>query len=344
MLPVMIVSDPIFQRHLTGEGHPESPERTAVITTALKDVGLLNEQTILLPREATIEELLLCHTPQYINKVVLACQRVQDDKTVDRFETGDVNICEASMIVARYAVGGALQAVDAVMNKVASSVFCVIRPPGHHASANCGMGFCLFNNAAIAARYAQGRYGIKRVAIIDWDVHHGNGTQAIFNKDPSVFYFSTHRFERGYYPGTGHSSETGEAEGEGSVLNCPIGGRSQHPRKRVLEAFQTQLVDAMRNFCPELVIISAGFDARKGDPLGQFDLTDQDFEELTAIVKKIADQYAQGRIVSVLEGGYNLEGLASAAKAHVAALAASSGSHLSLESKQNTLDVAAADD
>jgi len=204
------------------------------------------------------------------------------------------------------------------MQKKKRNAFCIVRPPGHHASGNRGMGFCLFNNIAIAARYAQRKYGIGRVLIADWDVHHGNGTQDIFYSDGTVFFFSTHQYP--WYPGTGAASETGEGPGLGTTLNCPFPAGSG--RKEILGAFQEKLRPAAEAFKPGLVLLSAGFDSRIGDPLGNFLLTDTDFADLTALLREIADRHAQGRLVSVMEGGYSLEGLAAGVRAHVAALAA----------------------
>jgi acetoin utilization deacetylase AcuC-like enzyme len=218
--------------------------------------------------------------------------------------------------IALEAAGGVMNAVDAVLERRAKNAFCAVRPPGHHASAVRGMGFCVFNNIAVAARYAQRKHGIGNILIADWDVHHGNGTQDIFYNDGSVFFFSTHQSP--WYPGTGARDETGEGPGRGTTLNCPLPAGSG--RTDIVGAFREPLVRAMDDFKPELVLISAGFDSRLGDPLGQFRLTDEDFADLTRMLMDIADEHADGRMVSVLEGGYSLDGLAAGVSAHVTTL------------------------
>jgi acetoin utilization deacetylase AcuC-like enzyme len=208
-------------------------------------------------------------------------------------------------------------AVDQVMAQEARNAFCVVRPPGHHATPKRGMGFCVFNNIAIAARYAQKRYDVGRVLIVDWDVHHGNGTQDAFYNDDSVFFFSTHQHP--WYPGTGRRDETGAGRGLGTNLNRPFAYGAG--RREILGAFESELVEAARRFKPELLLVSAGFDSRHNDPLGGFLLTDQDFGDLTDVMLTLADELAEGRLISLLEGGYNLEGLARAATAHCERLA-----------------------
>jgi acetoin utilization deacetylase AcuC-like enzyme len=230
--------------------------------------------------------------------------------------TGDTIISPRSLDASTRATGGALNAVDAVMGGQANNAFCIPRPPGHHATPVRGMGFCLFNTVAIAARYAQQKYGVERVLIADWDVHHGNGTQDIFYSDGTVFFFSTHQYP--WYPGTGAASESGEGPGQGTTLNCPFPAGSG--RKEILGAFHEKLLPAAESFKPGLVLLSAGFDSRIGDPLGNFTLTDTDFADLTMLLREIADKHAEGRLVSVLEGGYSLGGLAAGVRAHVAAL------------------------
>ena len=231
--------------------------------------------------------------------------------------TGDTQLSPLSLLVATKAAGGVIAGVDAVMQGVVQSVFCLVRPPGHHAESEKGMGFCIFNNAAIGARYAQTFEEIDKVAIIDWDVHHGNGTQEIFYNDPTVHYSSTHQSH--HYPDTGDSDETGVGTGVGATLNCPIRA-GNHSRKAVIKAFKTKIKPALDEFKPDLVIISAGFDLLQEDPLGGFNITLEDIVELTNIVKEIASAHAKGRIISVLEGGYNIEAIATAVKAHITAL------------------------
>src|SRR6266566_4047855 len=306
-----ILADPIYKEHWTGDGHPERPQRFDAVLHALERQGAVQDALRIRPRAAREDELALCHSRKYIEIV-----RRDVAHGLATLSTGDTQICPRSFEVALQAVGGVLNAVDAVVGRKAKNAFCVVRPPGHHATADTGMGFCLFNNIAIAARYAQKKYAVDRAVIVDWDVHHGNGTEAIFYSDGSVFYFSTHQSP--WYPGTGAAGEIGEGAGEGTTLNCPFPAGSG--RKEILGAFQGKLLPAMRDFKPELVLISAGFDSRLGDPLGQFTLSDADFADLTNLMMEISDHYAGGRLLSALEGGYNLSGLGAAAAAHVEAL------------------------
>ena|ERR1051326_2556336 len=306
-----VMSDPIYREHLAGVKHPERPERFDAVMNALEAGGLLDRVQRLGARPATHEELLLCHTPEYL-------ETARRDVASGRpyLSTGDTDITPNSWDVAVCAVGGVLNAVDAVMTGAANHAFCAVRPPGHHANAGRGMGFCLLNNIAIAARYAQQRYGIGRAMIVDWDVHHGNGTQDIFYADGSVFFFSSHQWP--LYPGTGRADETGEGAGASTTMNFPLPAGSG--RREILGAMEQSLIPAADRFRPELLLISAGFDSRIGDLLGRFTLTDEDFADMTRLVMGIAGRHAGGRVVSLLEGGYNLSGLASAAAAHVGAL------------------------
>jgi acetoin utilization deacetylase AcuC-like enzyme len=308
-----LVADPKCLRHDTGFGHPERPERFTAVFEALKAAGLIEKMVRLEPRVVTAEDLELVHDARY-----LALAEHEITSKLPQLSTGDTTVSAASWDVACVAAGSVLAAVDAVMEGKVANAFCLVRPPGHHASADVGMGFCVLNNVALAARHAQQRHGLERVLIVDWDVHHGNGTQDIFYADGSVFFFSTHQWP--WYPGTGPAKETGKGAGKGTTLNCPLPAGSG--RAEIFAAFEKQLVPAMSEFRPELVLISAGFDSRVDDPLGDFRLTDQDFADLTKLVRQLADEHAKGRVVSLLEGGYNLRGLASAATAHVAALLA----------------------
>jgi acetoin utilization deacetylase AcuC-like enzyme len=308
-----LMADPLYREHLNGRlDHPERPERFDAVMSGLERAGLMERLARVSSRDATEDDLLLCHTPQYLE---IARRDVASGRPF--LSTGDTDITPNSWDVAARAAGGVLNAVDAVLTGAAKNAFCVVRPPGHHANASRGMGFCLFNNIALAARHAQRRHGVERVMIVDWDVHHGNGTQDIFYEDGSVFFFSTHQWP--LYPGTGRADETGEGAGAGATMNFPLPAGSG--RREVLGAVENSLVPAAERFRPDLVLISAGFDSRIGDLLGHFTLTDQDFADLTHAVMGIADRHANGRVVSMLEGGYSLPGLASAAAAHVAAVA-----------------------
>ena len=307
-----LMNDAVFREHLIGRDHVERPERMDAVMSAIGDAGLMGRLQRIPARDATEEELLLCHTREYL---AIARRDVESGRPF--LSTGDTDITPNSWGIAVRAAGGVLNAVDAVMTGAAKHAFCAVRPPGHHANQSRGMGFCLLNNIAIGARYAQRRHGIARAMIVDWDVHHGNGTQDIFYRDGSVFFFSSHQWP--LYPGTGRADETGEGAGAGTTMNFPFPAGSG--RREILGAMQDALVPAAEKFQPELVLISAGFDSRIGDLLGRFTLTDQDFADLTRLVMEIADRYAGGRVVSVLEGGYNLSGLGSAAAAHVEALA-----------------------
>jgi acetoin utilization deacetylase AcuC-like enzyme len=305
------MSDPLFREHLVGREHPECPERLDAVLNGLKAAGLTERLLRVDARPATEDEMLLCHTPEYLG---VAKSDVASGRAY--LSTGDTDITPNSWEIAVRAAGGVLNAVDAVLTGKASNAFCAVRPPGHHATASRGMGFCLLNNVALAARYAQRKHGVGRVMIVDWDVHHGNGTQDIFYSDPSVFFFSSHQWP--LYPGTGRADETGDGKAEGTTMNFPLPAGTGRPG--VLGAVENSLIPAAETFRPELVLISAGFDSRIGDLLGRFTLTDNDFTDLTRAVMGIAD-HAGGRVVSLLEGGYSLDGLASAAAAHVAALA-----------------------
>ena len=304
-----LVYDDVYLKHLQGVSHSERPERLTAIINRLREQGILDKLLPIAAAEADLRWIELVHESEYVE---LVKSEVEVEKR-SRLSTGDTAVTEDSYVVALWAVGGVLSAVDAVITGETGNAFCAIRPPGHHAGPNRGMGFCIFNNVAIAARYAQERHGIGKVLIVDWDVHHGNGTQEAFYSDPSVFYFSTHQSP--FYPRTGMDDETGEGEGMGTTLNIPMAEGTGD--KEMIAAFTDKLVPAATEFAPDLVLISAGFDAREGDRIGGFAMTDEGYVELTEIVGEIARESASDRIISVLEGGYSLDGLASAAEAHI---------------------------
>ncbi|MCU0797700.1 MAG: GNAT family N-acetyltransferase [Akkermansiaceae bacterium] len=297
--------------HDGGPGEVENPRRYAVLGEALRKEAVRMGAVEIEGRMATRAELLRCHGAHYLDIVHMDVERL-----ADRLRTGDTAICPESERVAKWATGSALAAVEAVMEERVKRAFVAVRPPGHHATADRGMGFCIYNHVALMARHAQERFGVGRVLIVDWDVHHGNGTQDLFFSDAGVFYFSVH--EDGIFPFTGAVEETGAGPGLGTTMNVPLphgtGGAE------VLRVFEDRLVPAMEKFRPELVLISAGFDALATDPLGGFRLTPEDFVELTRVVVRIAEKWAEGRVVSVLEGGYDPDGLAAAAVAHLRAL------------------------
>ncbi|MSQ60092.1 MAG: histone deacetylase [Betaproteobacteria bacterium] len=304
---------PSCAKHIAGEGHPEHSGRTDAV---LKAMGVLEREggiTLAKGKIADEEEVQLVHSKSYFERVKSEIQQ-----GAPQLSAGDVALSSGSLEAALAAVGCLISAVDAVMAGDAKNAFCAVRPPGHHASAERGMGFCLFNNVAVAARYARKKYGVQRVLIADWDVHHGNGTQDIFWRDKSVMFFDTHMDP--WYPGTGGIDEIGEGEAKGQIINRPFPAGAG--REEILGAYKEDLVPAAAHFKPELVLISAGFDSRAGDPLGQFQLADKDYAAMTDVLTGIARKYAGGRIVSALEGGYNLKGLASATTAHVRRLAA----------------------
>jgi acetoin utilization deacetylase AcuC-like enzyme len=308
-----LAADPICTQHDPGPGHPESPRRFEAVMRALEESGLRAQLEPLAPVLPTRADLETVHTPGYLT---LAEREINGG--LEQLSTGDTSIDPGSWEAALHGVGCGFAAVDAVVSGKARNAFCAVRPPGHHASQARGMGFCVLSNIALAARRAQRTHGLERVLIVDWDVHHGNGTQDVFYDDGSVFFFSTHQSP--WYPGTGAANETGSGKGLGTTLNCPFPAGSG--RKQILGAFREKLVPAAEKFRPELILISAGFDSRINDPLGDFTLSDDDFAELTTLLKELADSQCGGRIVSMLEGGYALSGLASAATAHVRALMA----------------------
>src|SRR6266850_925876 len=309
-MSVQLIYDPAYLTHNTGN-HPENARRLEAILRVLgTDEALSRKIGRLKPKPAANEDIVRCHSEELIRGIENMAKQGVDHIDVD------TRISPESFEVARLAAGAAIAAVDTVMKEEGGRAFGLIRPPGHHATISKAMGFCLFNNAAIGARYAQAKYGVERVLIIDWDVHHGNGTQEIFWSDPTVFYFSTHQYP--FYPGTGAAGERGDGRGEGFTLNVPLRAGTSGGDHR--EAFSEALKTIGSRFQPDLVIISAGFDSRRGDLLGGLMLEDSDFSEMTKEVLRLAEKHGSGRVIGLLEGGYNLDLLGGSVRSHIAAL------------------------
>lgn len=308
-----IIHHPIYEKHDTGLGHPETARRYRVVMDALQgDEKLWSKVKEITPEKASQGLIQAAHTKEHFKRVEGAFAN-----GLDRLDA-DTVVSMRSFDAAMLAAGGAIAAVDAVMQGEADNAFVAARPPGHHATAEHAMGFCLFNNVAVAARYAQNKYKeIERVAVIDWDVHHGNGTQGIFYTDPSVYFFSMHQYP--WYPGTGSRGETGHGKGLGTTLNVPV--KAFTKAKDQTSAFEAALDEMLSKTKPDIIFISAGFDAHIDDPLGQLQLEDRDFSAWTKTVIQVADDTCSGRLISCLEGGYNLETLGETVCSHVNALA-----------------------
>ena len=306
-MTTLLVTHSACLNHLTPAGHPERPDRLRAIERALEGERFQNLARVEAPA-ASLETIALCHPMDYVT----AIRDATPQNGLAQLDA-DTSMSPGSFEAALRAAGGAVFAVDEVIAGKARNAFVATRPPGHHTEIARPMGFCLFNNAAIAARHAQKEHGIARAAVIDFDVHHGNGSQDIFWSDATVMYGSTHQMP--LYPGTGAKNERGEHD---TIVNAPL--RPGDGGVKFREAFESVILPRLRDFAPELIVISAGFDAHMRDPLANLNLLESDFEWGTRKLMEVADKYAQGRVVSVLEGGYDLQGLANSAAAHVAAL------------------------
>ena len=299
---VGIFYDERFLLHDSGPNHPENPERLIPVIHALKNNDQIISNTIWPNFEvATVEELNLAHSKEYIELVDRQVSQLNNNRAY--LSTGDTAISKDSNLVAKLAVGAGLEAVDQIMAGDLSSAFALVRPPGHHASTSMGMGFCVYNSVAVVARYLQKKYRLERILIVDFDVHHGNGTQDIFYEDNSVFYFSVHQHP--LFPGTGRPIEIGKGKGEGYTLNVELPKGSGN--NEVIKAFYSKLKPAMDQFRPEFVLVSAGFDAHKGDPLGQLNYTNEGYGVVAEVLQDISQKYADGRTLYMLEGGYNAD-------------------------------------
>ncbi len=305
------VYDPVFLQHNTGPSHVERPQRLTAILQRLEETGLQARLVSIHPKPADRSLLQLAHSPQYLDRVDRDLAAGRGFLSTD--PGGDTHLSPGTKGAALMAAGAVVAAVDAVMDGRVRNAFCCVRPPGHHATYNAGMGFCIYNNVAIGAQYARQRYGLQKILIIDWDVHHGNGTQDVFNEDPGVFFASSH--QAGIYPGTGAYRDTGAGPGEGTVLNLPLAADTSE--EDFVGVWSGLLPPLMEEFRPEFVFVSAGFDAHEEDLLGSMGMTAGGFAAMTRLALSLAHQYASDRLVSVLEGGYNTEALADSVEAHL---------------------------
>ena len=311
---IAVIGHPLFAQHLQGYPHIERPERYDAVMKAANDQSLRGEVAHLEAVPVQREWLKLVHAPEYVARILSL-----DATTPQVLDWGDTVATEKTVAAAVHAAGAAVQAVQAVVAGDFSSAFCAVRPPGHHAESDHAMGFCIFNNIAIAAAYLIEIEGLQRVAVVDWDVHHGNGTEQAFAADRRVLYISLHQYP--HYPGTGAAETVGVGDGRGFTLNIPMPGGSDDTD--YLTAFDNQVLPALNEFRPEIILISAGFDAHRDDPLSDIRLTTSAFGAMTRRLKGVTTRHGAGRIVSLLEGGYNLTALHDSVLVHLQELAGS---------------------
>jgi acetoin utilization deacetylase AcuC-like enzyme len=302
-------SDPFYLRHETDQ-HPENPGRLTAIQNRLESSEFYNNLIPIQPHKATVEEIAMVHDKGYVASVKQSCD--DDLRNLD----ADTVISSDSYDAALLSSGAGLKAIDQIIDGSIHNAFCAVRPPGHHAEQDRAMGFCLFNNVGIAARYAQKTKGLNKIFIFDWDVHHGNGTQHSFYNDPSIYYSSTHQYP--FYPGTGAEEETGTGDGLGTTLNLPMDAYSED--EDYISAVENKLIPEIQRYKPDLIIISAGFDAHKNDPLAQIQLTTDCFGKMTELLMGVANDVCDGRLLSMLEGGYDYNALSESVRLHIQTL------------------------
>lgn len=302
--------DERYLRHNTGPNHPESPERLKAIYQGIKDADLLPKLTLIHARRAELKWIETIHSKNYIKRFEAACHSGNST-----FDYPDNQICAETFETALLVVGGILDSVRLIMTGKLNNAFCAVRPPGHHAEYDAALGFCYFNNVAIAARYLQIEWGIERVGIVDFDVHHGNGTQHIFEEDPTVFYYSIHQHPTFAFPGTGRVFETGNGEGVGTTRNYPVlPGQGDNEYQGLVER---DLVPVLSAYSPEVILVSAGFDAHVDDDMSDINLSTQGYSRLMQRIVALATLCSDGRLITVLEGGYCIERLPELAANHI---------------------------
>lgn len=305
------IYDERFLLHDTGPAHPESNQRLAVTTEHLTGLDWFSSLHQLPRKLADIEQLLSIHDHNYVKRAAEVCRAGNA-----YLDSMDVSVCRESFDIARLAAGSVMEMGNQLMDETIRNGFALLRPPGHHAENGMALGFCLLNNIALLARHLQTQHGLDKIAIVDWDVHHGNGTQHLFEEDPSILYISLHQFP--HYPGTGNYDETGIGKGTGATLNCPMPAGADD--KMYEAAFTDQILPRLNTFKPECILISAGFDAHQSDPLANINLSTDFFGWMTDRLMEKAEQYCNNRMLSVLEGGYNLETLPACIEKHLISL------------------------